>query len=126
MSEHQAILFIVSIIVITLLIWLGFGMFMDAHRASQKDDFITAMNNIGTSAAGYRGKPLSLGGGGGVFSGFTVPGGLSNIDAGPIFAVVEPDRILLIGRSSRGYGTVSAVVDDSGRIGEIRCEGEFR
>jgi len=126
MSEHQAILFIISIIVITLLIWLGFGMFMDAHRASQKDDFLSAMNEIGSSAAGYRAKPRVLGGGGGEFIGYTLPRGLAEIDAGPIFAVVEPQRILLVGRSSRGYGTVSAVINDSGRVEEVRMDGEFK
>jgi hypothetical protein len=126
MSEHQAILFIISIIVITLLIWLGFGMFMDAHRAAQKDDFLTAMNEIGASAAGYRVRPSALGGGGGGYLGFKIPQGLNQIDAGPIFAVVESDRILLVGRSSRGYGTVRAVIDDSGSVKEIRLEGEFQ
>jgi hypothetical protein len=126
MSEHQAIIFIISVIVITLFIWLGFGMFMDAHRASQKDDFLSAMNDIGASATGYRLRPKPLGGGGGEYLGFSIPPGLTSIDAGPIFAVVEPNRILLVGHSSRGYGTVSAIINDSGSVDEIRLEGEFQ
>jgi hypothetical protein len=125
MSEHQAIIFIISVIVITLLIWVGFGMFMDAHRASQKDDFLSAMNNIGAAATAYRMKPGVLGGGGGAYIGFNIPSHLTSLDAGTIFAVIEPDRILLVGHSRRGYGTVSSVVDDSGRIGSIFIEGEF-
>jgi hypothetical protein len=125
MSEHQAIIFIISVIVITLLIWAGFGMFMDAHRASQKDDFISAMNDIGSLAAAYRAKPKVMGGGGGEFIGFSIPGYLSSIDAGTIFAVVEPKRILLVGHSSRGYGTVTSEINDSGRVGDVGVEGEF-
>jgi len=126
MSEHQAIIFIISVIVITLLIWLGFAMFMDAHRASQKDDFITAMNDIGVSASGFRARPKVLGGGGGEYLGFSIPRSLNVIEAGPIFAVVEPNRILLVGHSNRGYGSVSAVINDSGKVGDIRLEGEFQ
>jgi len=126
MSENQAILFIVSVIVITLLIWVGFGMFMDAHRSSQRDDFLSAMNDIGVSAAGFRARPKVLGGGGGEYIGFSIPRPLTVIDAGPIFAVVEPKRIILVGHSNRGYGTVSAVVNDSGIIEDIRLEGEFQ
>jgi len=125
MSEHQAILFIISVIVITLLIWVGFGMFMDAHRASQRDEFLSAMNDIGVSAVGYSFRPGVLGGGGGEYIGFSIPRGLSSIDAGPIFAVVEPKRIILVGHSNRGYGTISAVINDSGEVEEIRMEGEF-
>ena len=126
MSEHQAILFIISIIVITLLIWMGFGMFMEAHKTSQKDDFLSAMNVIGASASGYRLKPKFLGGGGGEYIGFVIPENLTHLDAGPIFAVVEPGRILLVGHSSRGYGSVSAVINGSGAVGNIRVDGEFR
>lgn len=125
MSEHQAIIFIISVIVITLLIWVGFGMFMDAHRASQKDDFLSAMNDIGAAAASYRMKPRSLGGGGGGYIGFNIPDHLTTIDAGTIFAVIEPKRILLVGHSRRGYGTISSVVNDSGLVGNIFVEGEF-
>ena len=125
MSEHQAIIFIISVIVITLLIWLGFGMFMDAHRAAQKDDFLGAMNDIGSIAASYRMKPRVLGGGGGEYIGLNIPSHLSSIDAGTIFAVVEPKRILLVGYSRRGYGTVSSVVDGNGAVGDIVVEGEF-
>lgn len=125
MSENQAIIFIVSIIVITLMIWVGLGLFMDAHRAAQKDDFLSAMNDIAASASAYRLKPKVLGGGGGEYIGFNLPQSLASIDAGSIFAVIEPKRILLVGHSGRGYGTVSAVINDSGLVGNISVEGEF-
>lgn len=125
MSEHQAIIFIISVIVITLMIWVGLGLFMDAHRASQKDDFLSAMNDIGASAVAYRTKLRSLGGGGGEYIGFNLPTNLASIDAGSIFAVIEPKRILIVGHSRRGYGTISAVINDSGLVGNISVEGEF-
>lgn len=125
MSEHQAILFLISVIVVTLMIWLGFGMFLDAHRAAQKDDFLAAMNEIGASAATYRSRPKTLGGGGGEYLGYVIPRNLSSIDAGTIFAIVRPAEILLVGHSSRGYGTVSAVVDGTGKIGAVSVEGDF-
>lgn len=126
MSEHQAILFIISVIIITLMIWLGFGLFMDAHRSAQKDDFLMAMSDISASASGFRVRPKVLGGGGGEYIGFVIPRNLSNIDAGPIFAVVEPKRILLVGHSSRGYGSVTAIINDSGQVGDVNLEGEFQ
>ncbi len=125
MSEHQAILFIIAVIIITLTIWVGFGLFMDAHRASQKDDFLLAMQNIGSSAATFRMKPKSMGGGGGEYIGYNIPESLTNIDAGRIFAVISSTKILLVGHSKRGYGTVSAVVNDSGLVGNISIEGDF-
>ncbi len=125
MSEHQVIIFIISIIVITLMIWVGFGLFVDAHRASQKDDFLFAMNDIGASAAAFRMKPKVLGGGEGEYIGFNIPATFITIDAGTIFAVVEPKKILLVGHSRRGYGTISAVINDSGLVGNVSVEGEF-
>lgn len=125
MSEHQAILTIISVVVITMLIWVGFGMFMDAHKASQKDDFLSAMNDIGATATVYKQRPRSMGGGGGEYIGFEIPNRLTSIDAGTIFALVEPGRILVIGYSRRGYGSVSAVIDDTGRVGHISVDGEF-
>lgn len=125
MSENQAIITIIAVVVITILIWVGFGMFMDAHRAAQKDEFLSAMNDIGATAVAFRQKPRSLGGGGGEYIGFSIPRYLTTIDAGTIFAVVEPKRILVVGHSKRGYGTVSAVIDDSGAVGHISVVGEF-
>ena len=125
MSEHQAILTIIAVVVLTVLIWAGFGMFMDAHRASQKDDFISAMNDIGASAVVYRQKPQSMGGGGGGYLGFAIPDRLTMIDAGAIFAVIEAHRIFVVGHSSRGYGSVSAVIGEDGRVGHVSVEGEF-
>jgi hypothetical protein len=125
MSENQAFITIIAVIIITILIWVGFGIFMDAHKAAQKDDIISAMNGIGASAVAYRQKPKSMGGGGGEYIGFSLPKHLTAIDAGTIFAVVEPARILVVGHSRRGYGTVSAVIDDSGAVRDISIEGEF-
>jgi hypothetical protein len=125
MSEHQSIIVIISVIVITILIWVGFGQFLDAHRASQKDDFLFAMNDIGASAVAYRQKPKFLGGGGGEYLGFALPGQFSSIDAGTISAVVEPHRIVLVGHSRRGYGTVAAEIDASGELRNVRFDGEF-
>lgn len=125
MSEHQAIIAIFVVVVITVLIWAGFGMFLDGHRAAQKDEFISAMNDIGATAVVFRQKPGSMGGGGGKYIGFEIPGHLTAIDAGTIFAVVEPQRIFVVGHSSRGYGSVSAVIDPAGRVTNLSLEGEF-
>jgi hypothetical protein len=125
MSENQAIITIIAVVVISVLIWVGFGMFLDAHKASQKDDFVSAMNDIGATATVFRQKPKSMGGGGGEYIGFALPDRLTSIDAGTIFAVVEPRRIFVVGHSRRGYGSVSAVIDGSGRVGHISVEGEF-
>jgi hypothetical protein len=125
MSENQALITIIAVVVITLLIWVGFGIFLDAHRAAQKDDFISAMNDIGATATVFRQKPASMGGGGGEYIGFEIPDRLSSIDAGTIFAVVEPRRIFVVGHSRRGYGSVSAVIDGTGRVGQVSVEGEF-
>ena len=125
MSENQAIITIIAVVVISILIWVGFDMFRDAHKASQKDDFISAMNEISASATVFRQRPKSLGGGG-EYIGFTLPDRLTAIDAGTIFAVVEPKRIFVVGHSTRGYGSVSAVIDESGRVGQFSIEGDFQ
>ena len=36
-----------------------------------------------------------------------------------------PHRILVVGHSRRGYGSVSAVIDDEGKVGHVSVEGEF-
>jgi hypothetical protein len=125
MSQNQAILSILSVVMITVLIWVGFGMYLDAHRASQKDAFITTMNDIGASALAFRQKPGTLGGGGGTYLGFEIPENLTSIEAGTIFAVVEPQRIYVIGHSRRGYGSVSGVIDGAGLLTHVSGEGEF-
>ena len=125
MSENQALLTIISVVVITVLIWAGFGMFMDAHRASEKDEFLLAMNDIGADATAFKQRPRSMGGGGGEYLGFEMAERLTSINAGTIFALVEPHRILVVGHSRRGYGSVSAVIDDEGKVGHVSIEGEF-
>jgi hypothetical protein len=125
MSEHQAIIAIFVVVVITVLIWAGFGMFLDGHRAAQKDEFISAMNDIGATAVAFRQKPGSMGGGGGKYIGLKIPEFLTALDAGTIFAVVEPERIFVVGHSKRGYGSVSAVIDPAGRVTNVSLEGEF-
>ena len=107
---------------ITLMIWIDHR---GCHRASQKDDFLLTMQNIGTSASTFRMKPKSMGGGGGEYIGYTIPPNLTNIDAGKIFAVIAPTKILLVGHSKRGYGSVTAVVNDSGLLGNISVDGDF-
>src|SRR5262245_6187944 len=106
MSENQGIVTIIAVVAMTVLIWAGFGMFMDAHKASQKDGFLMAMNDIGATATAFKQKPRNMGGGGGAYIGFEIPGRLTSIDAGTIFALVEPTRILVVGHSRRGYGSV--------------------
>jgi hypothetical protein len=125
MSQNQAIVSILSVVMITVLIWVGFGMYLDAHRANQKDAFIMAMSDIGASALVFRQKPGSMGGGGGTYIGFEIPKNLASIEAGTIFAVVEPQRIYMIGHSRRGYGSVSGVIDGAGLLTQVSGEGGF-
>ena len=128
MGNQQLLLIVLSVIIIGLAVAMGMVMFgADSVRAN-KDAIINDLQNLATDAVAFRRIPSSLSGGGGSFAGYAIPRRLqSSLDATymPISPNASAATVTFVGTSAAGYGTVTAVLDSTGKLGNFAFTGQF-
>jgi len=118
MGQQQLLLIILGVIIVGIAIAVGISMFSSGSIQANKDAVINDLNNLAANAYQYRIRPTTMGGGGGVYTGFNIPTKLaSNENAAYVRVVNSATQITFTGTSALGYGTVIAVLDTTGKLG---------
>jgi hypothetical protein len=94
-----------------------FLLFTSARTAAVKDAMIQHLIELGTDAHQYRLRSVFLGGGGGSYTGYTMPGHLSLDEYGTYTATaVERDSVRFKAETTLGFpGTISVAIDSTGK-----------
>lgn len=120
MGQQQLLLIILGVIIVGIAIAVGIAMFSSGSVQANKDAIINDMNNLAANAFQWRIRPVSMGGGGGVYTNYTIPLKLvTNENASYALDGVSASSMTFTGTSAQGYGTVIAVLDSTGTLGSF-------
>ena len=115
MGQQQLLLIILGVIIVGIAIAVGLSLFSAQSVASNKDAIVNDLGNLAATAYQFRIRPLSMGGGGGVYTGFTIPSKMSSNDNATYTAVATAATVVYTATSPNG--TVTATVNDEGKLG---------
>ena len=128
MGQQQLLLIIIGVIIVGIAIAVGIALFGSSSVSANKDALVNDLQNLATDAFQYKVRPTSLGGGGGKYAGFKIPVTLQSTEDGtfdPKTAVSTQQSVTFVATSAHGYGTVTAVCDSIGKLGNFTYTGEF-
>ena len=117
MGQQQLLLIILGVIIVGIAIAVGLSMFTAQSVNANRDAIISDITNMAANAYQYRIRPVSMGGGGGTYTGYSMPTSLaSNENGAYVAAVGGPNQITFTGTSAQAYGTVAGTYDGSGKL----------
>jgi hypothetical protein len=125
MGQQQLLLIILGVIIVGIAIAVGISMFSSSSVQSNKDALINDINNLAANAYQFRIRPATMGGGGGTYTGFTIPSKLLSNENGSYVATAVAAQVTFTGTSGQGYGTVQAICDSTGKLGTFTYTGQF-
>lgn len=120
MGTQQLLLITVGVIIVALMIFTGINLMRSYFETANRDQLISTLYDLGVMAQQHYKKPTAQGGGGGRYSGWTIPRQLRTIAAGTIRATVRPTRIDFtatgkeIGRNNRTVVRITSRVNNNG------------
>ena len=97
MGQQQLLLIVLGVIVVGIAVVVGINLFNANAVSSNRDGVVSDLNNLGAMAQQYYKKPSSMGGGGNLFTGWTVPTQLDTTANGIYVAVVAPQSVIITG-----------------------------
>ena len=125
MGQQQMLLIIVGVIIVGISIAVGIVLFGADSVSSNRDALVNDLNNISANAYQYRTRIISMGGGGGKYTNYTIPVKMRTNDDGIFTVVVQPQTLTFTGTSALGFGTVEATLDSTGALGNFTYTGDF-
>jgi hypothetical protein len=120
MGSQQLLLIVVGVIVIAFMIYAGFNLGRDYMENANRDQVVSSLYDLGLLARQHFKKEVAQGGGGGTFTGWTIPTQLQTTQVGTFREVVRADRVDLsadgttIGRNGTTTVRVTARVNEDG------------
>jgi Tfp pilus assembly protein PilE len=112
MGQQQLLLIVLGVIIVGIAVVVGINVFTASASQSNRDAVIADLTNIASMAQQYYRKPVALGGGGGTFTGWTVPVSLSptaNMSAA-VVPTVAAQSVTLVGVGTEKGNDGAAVV----------------
>jgi len=129
MGQQQLLLIILGVIIVGIAIAIGISMFSASSVQSNKDGIINDMNNLAADAYQFRIRPTTMAGGGGSYTGgngYSIPSKLASNENGSFARTNAAQAVTIVGTSGQGYGTITAVCDSTGRLGNFTYTGQFQ
>jgi hypothetical protein len=125
MGHKQLFLIVLGVIVVGMAIATGVKIFAGTSVSANKDAILNDLQNISQYAYQYRLRPGEFAGGEQSYIGLTLPPNLAANDNAAYAVSVQVGSVTITATSKYGYGTVTAVVDSTGRIGSHVFAGDF-
>lgn len=120
MGQQQLLLIILGVIIVGVAIAVGISMFSGQSIQSNKDAIISDLNNLGADAYQFKIRPVSMGGGGGIYTGYTIktngPWGATNPNATYSTTSVTDSTVVFLGTSKTVTGTVTITYGRNGAV----------
>lgn len=120
MGQQQLLLIILGVIIVGVAIAVGISMFSGQSTQSNKDAIISDLNNLGADAYQYKIRPVSMGGGGGIFTGYAIKTngawGSTNPNATYQATSVTDSTVTFLGTSKTVTGTVAITFGSNGQV----------
>ncbi|MBK9096961.1 MAG: hypothetical protein IPM14_02345 [bacterium] len=104
MGQQQLLLIVLGVIIVGIAVVVGINLFNANAEESAKDGVVSDCTNLGAMAQQYYKKPISMGGGGNNFNGFTVPASLQTTANGTYTATPSGQTCTIVGLPTAGQG----------------------
>lgn len=118
MGQQQLLLIILGVIIVGIAIAVGLTMFTAQSVGSNRDALIADLTNLAADAYQYLVRPTTMGGGGGAYTGYSIPPSLvSNENGSYVVATAAANDITFTATSSQ-Y-TTDSVTGTYGRDGKL-------
>jgi len=117
MGQQQLLLIILGVIIVGIAIAVGLSLFAANSVQANKDAIVNDINNLAANAYQYYIRPLSMGGGAGDYTKYTVPFKMSSNDnATYVASAGSTTSLTFTGTSHTNSGTVVGTVDNLGKV----------
>ena len=127
MGQQQLLLIILGVIIVGIAIAVGLSLFSAQSVQSNKDAMINDLNNISAHAYQFRIRPASMGGGQGVYTGYTIPGKMAKNENGTYASTPAANTVTLVATSAANTtNVITVVVDSDGKLGSWTYGGDFQ
>ena len=116
MGQQQLLLLVLGVIIVGIAVVAGIGMFNAAAEEAVKDELSAQLMSIGANAQQWYKKPISMGGGGGTFVGYTIPNRMTATESAgtvPATGVITDFGYVASGFAITGV-TITATPDETG------------
>jgi len=113
MGQQQLLLIVLGVIIVGIAVVVGINLFNANAEESAKDGIVSDCTNLAAMAQQFYKKPISMGGGGNSFVGWTVPTNLATTANGTYTGTGADPEFIIEGTpdGSLGYGwTVQTTV----------------
>lgn len=97
MGQQQLLLIVLGVIIVGIAVVVGINLFNANATNANRDAVVSDLNNLGAMAQQFYKKPISMGGGGNLFTGWTVPVSLANNANGAYVENVAAQLVTIVG-----------------------------
>ena len=134
MGQQQLLLIILGVIIVGIAIAVGLSLFAANSVQANRDAIVNDINNLAANAYQFRIRPVSMGGGGGVYDAtkgaaqaYSIPFKMSSNDNATYTLVVAEPTVTFTGTSTANpsNGTVKADLDGNGKLSNFVFSGNF-
>jgi len=102
MGQQQLLLIILGVIIVGIAIAVGLSMFTAQSVGANRDAIISDLTNLAANAYQFRIRPTTMGGGGGDYTGYTLPPSLASNENGTyVTGTVAATSITFTGTSAQ-------------------------
>jgi hypothetical protein len=123
MGQQQLLLIILGVIIVGIAIAVGLSLFAANSVQSNKDAIINDINNICANAYQYYIRPVSMAGGGSLYTGYKIPARMSSNDNATYVPTVTTTTVSIKGTSiTYPSASVTGVVN---ALGQVSFTGGF-
>ena len=128
MGSQQLLLILLGIVIVGIAIAVGFSISAKHTVQSNRDALIADLVDLSANAYQYRSLPTARGGGGGAFTGYTIPSSLRSNENGSYSVVaLSAGQLTFHASSAQGFGTVQGTFGSDGRlVGSYTFTGKFQ
>ena len=127
MGQQQLLLIILGVIIVGIAIAVGLSLFSAQSIQANKDAIINDLNNIAAHAYQFKIRPSSMGGGNGVYTGYTIPTKMATNENATYAATPAASSVTVLATSvQNSTNTITVVVDSDGKLGSWTYAGDFQ
>ena len=127
MGQQQLLLIILGVIIVGIAIAVGLSLFSAQSVQSNRDAIINDLNNLAAQAYQFRIRPISMGGGQGDYTSFTIPTKMRTNENATYTANPSNNTIAFTAVSAQNStNTVQVSIDSNGRLSGWSYAGDFQ
>ncbi len=127
MGQQQLLLIILGVIIVGIAIAVGLSLFSAQSVQSNKDAMINDLNNLAAQAYQFRIRPGSMGGGQGLYTGFSIPTKMRQNENGVYAPTVAAATVTIVATSAaNATNIITVVIDSEGKLGSWVYAGDFQ